>query len=140
MKKKNRKGIKSEKCPYCGSPVVLRSADGIYKDNKNNTKLYVCSRYPVCDAYVRTHSGTDLPVGSMADHRLRTFRRQAHKHFDRLYKSGLGLMSKQEAYHWLASIIQAPLSHAHIGYLGEYYCNVVIKAASKLLENHRRCG
>ena len=142
MKKKNRKGmgIKPEKCPYCGSPVVLRSADGIYKDNKNNTKLYVCSRYPACDAYVRTHFGTDLPVGSMADHRLRTLRRQAHQHFDQLYKSGLGLMSKQEAYHLLASIIQAPLSHAHIGYLGEYYCNVVIEAASKLLENHRRCG
>lgn len=58
------------RCPYCGSPVVLRSADGIYKENHANTKLYVCSRYPACDAYVRVHEGTNKPVGSLADHML----------------------------------------------------------------------
>lgn len=52
------------RCPYCGSPVVLRSADGIYKENHANTKLYVCSRYPACDAYVRVHEGTNKPVAA----------------------------------------------------------------------------
>ena len=37
-------GMSAMRCPYCGSPVVLRSADGIYKENHANTKLYVCSR------------------------------------------------------------------------------------------------
>ncbi|MDG6146488.1 DUF3268 family zinc-finger domain-containing protein, partial [Lactococcus formosensis] len=45
------------RCPYCGSTVELRSADGIYKENKNHTMLYVCRNYPVCDAYVRVHPG-----------------------------------------------------------------------------------
>ena len=45
-----------------------------------------------------------------------------------------GYMTRQEAYMWLANLISAPLSQAHIGYLGEYYCNLVIKESDKLLE------
>ena len=50
--KKKRKGFQagSMRCPYCGSPVIYRSADGIYHDNSKKTMLYVCSRYPECDA------------------------------------------------------------------------------------------
>lgn len=44
------------------------------------------------------------------------------------------MMSKQDAYQWLADLISAPLSEAHIGYLGEYYCSQVIKESQKLLE------
>ena len=59
-KKKKRKGFNrsSMRCPYCGSPVIYRSADGIYRDNSRGTMLYVCSHYPECDAYVRVHTGT----------------------------------------------------------------------------------
>ena len=34
--KKKRKGFNGNqmRCPYCGSPVVYRSADGIYRENK----------------------------------------------------------------------------------------------------------
>ena len=97
-KKKKRKGFNrsSMRCPYCGSPVIYRSADGIYRDNSRGTMLYVCSHYPECDAYVRVHTGTNIPVGSMANHELRTLRRTAHHYFDQLYESGY--MSKQDAY------------------------------------------
>lgn len=66
-KKKKRKGFNrsSMRCPYCGSPVIYRSADGIYRDNSRGTMLYVCSHYPECDAYVRVHTGTNIPVGSI---------------------------------------------------------------------------
>ena len=120
--KKKRKGVNNTqiRCPYCGSPAILRSADGIYRDNNKNTMLYVCKNYPECDAYVRVHTGTTIPVGSLANHELRTLRRTAHQYFDQLYLSGM--MSKQDAYQWLADLLSAPLSKAHIGYLGEYYC------------------
>ena len=49
-----------------------------------------------------------------------------------LYESGY--MSKQDAYQWLADLIMAPLSEAHIGHLGEYYCKQVIEESRKLLE------
>lgn len=123
------------RCPYCGAPVVYRSADGIYQDNSSNTMLYVCARYPVCDAYVRTHPGTRTPVGKMANRELRALRRTAHSYFDQLHRSGY--MSKQEAYRWLAGTIGAPLSQAHIGYLGEYYCKQVINKSRQLLESRK---
>lgn len=125
----------SIRCPYCGSPAVLRSADGIYYDNSRNTQLYVCKNYPQCDSYIRVHAGTNIPAGTMANRELRALRAEAHRYFDRLYKSGF--MTKQDSYYWLAGILDAPLSQAHIGYLGEYYCQVVIDESRKLLEKQR---
>lgn len=129
-------GMSAMRCPYCGSPVVLRSADGIYKENHAHTKLYVCSRYPACDAYVRVHEGTDKPVGSLADHRLRKLRKEAHDSFNRLYLTGA--MTKDQAYAWLAAMIQAPRSQAHIGYLREYYCEQVIEQSKAILANRQQ--
>ena len=124
--KKKRKGITGgiHRCPYCGSPVTYRSADGIYKDNSRRTMLYVCSHYPECDAYVRVHTGTNIPVGTMADRKLRKLRNEAHKHFSKLIRDDY--MTKQEAYQWLAGLLGAPQREAHIGYLSEYYCNMEV--------------
>lgn len=82
--KKKRKGFNasSMRCPYCGGTVVYRSADGIYHDNSKGMMLYVCSNYPECDSYVRVHAGTNIPVGSLANHELRSLRRTAHHYFD----------------------------------------------------------
>ena len=132
--KKKRAQSAAPRCPYCGSHSVLRSADGIYRCNDKNTMLYVCSRYPACDSYVRVHPGTKIPVGSMANRELRALRNEAHRNFDQLHKTGL--MSKEDSYHWLASILAAPLGQAHIGYLGEYYCRQVIEESQKVLNSH----
>ncbi len=136
--KKKRKGFNASgmRCPYCGSTVVYRSADGIYRDNSKGAMLYVCTNYPECDAYVRVHAGTNIPVGSLANHELRTLRRTAHHYFDQLHQSGY--MSKQDAYQWLADLIAAPLSEAHIGHLGEYYCKRVIEESRKILDRARK--
>ncbi len=136
--KHKKKGIDPTRlrCQYCGGSVVLRSADGVYRKNPNHTMLYVCSNYPRCDAYVRTHSGTSIPVGTLANPRLRKLRHQAHYYFNQLYYSGL--MSKQEAYLWLTELLQIPPSEAHIGLLGEYYCNEVIKESKKLLAQRKQ--
>ena len=31
--RKKRNNPAAMRCPYCGSPVILRSADGIYREN-----------------------------------------------------------------------------------------------------------
>ena len=85
---------------------------------------------------VGLYPGTNIPVGTLANRELRTLRNQAHHYFDQLYLSGL--MSKQDAYLWLAGLLQVPLSKAHIGFLGEYYCNEVIAESKKLLERRRK--
>lgn len=139
MKQKNkRKEISKSapRCPYCGSSTILRSADGIYKNNSRSTMLYVCKNYPKCDSYVRVHDGTTIPMGTVANRELRALRREAHKHFDKLYEEGY--MTKDDAYQWLASLIGIPLSEAHIGYFGDYYCKKVIEASKKELALCRR--
>ena len=136
--KTNQKRNKNRgmRCPYCGAPVVFRSADGIYRENHRRTMLYVCSRYPICDAYVRAHPGTKIPMGELADPELRTLRRTAHQYFDQLHESGY--MTKKDAYRWLAATIDAPMQKAHIGWLGDYYCRKVITESRRLLENRNK--
>lgn len=133
-KKVTKKGIIEvpARCPYCGGRVELRSADGIYHENAHNAMLYVCTNYPECDAYIRVLPGTTIPVGTMANRQLRSLRRQAHESFDLLHKNGI--MTKEDAYCWLAGMLGAPLSQAHIGYLGDYYCKTVIEESQKLLQ------
>ena len=135
QKNQHNHGTKSGRCPYCGSAITLRSADGIYKENSHNTMLYVCSKCPACDAYVRVIPGTKTAIASMADGTLRALRNEAHQYFNRLYLSGF--MTRKQAYEWLAEMLQAPLSQAHIGYLGEYYCKQVIKESKRMLDNRR---
>lgn len=141
MKKKNKmkrkvSNLANMRCPYCGSPVVYRTADGIYHENKNNTMLYVCSHYPKCDAYIRANPQTGKPMGTLANSELRALRTEAHHYFDYLYKEGY--MSRNDAYHWLADFIGVPHSKAHIGYWGEYYCNQVIERCKKLIEHRKK--
>lgn len=125
-------GMRKMCCPYCGSRVVLRSAEGIYRHNDKGEMLWVCSQYPACDAYVRVHPGTATPMGSLANRQLRALRRTAHEQFNKIYQ--LELMCKNDAYSWLAGVLNVPKSQAHIGFLGEYYCQVVIDESCKLLE------
>ena len=136
MKKKQRAQRTSPRCPYCGSHSVLRSADGIYRNNSRNTMVYVCSRFPACDSYVRVHPGTKIPMGTMANRELRALRNEAHHYFDQLYKKGH--MSKEDAYQWLASILAAPMGQAHIGLLGDYYCRLVIEESKKVLNSRNQ--
>lgn len=132
MKKKKKGDIARMKCPYCGSTVIYRSADGIYKENSKREMLYVCSRYPVCDAYVRIHQGTRIPMGTPANGELRALRVQAHREFDLLHTSGI--MTRSQAYRWLAKLVGLPEKEAHIGNMGEYNCKRIIEKSREFLE------
>ena len=133
-KKKKSKDYSSMRCPYCGSTVVFRPADTIYTKAYDNALLCVCSKYPECDAYVKCHPGTRIPMGPLADKKLRKLRQQAHKSFNRLFESGL--MTRKDAYVWLAEKLMLPGEKAHIGELGEYYCNEVIRESEIYLKNN----
>lgn len=137
MNRKRRKGNVQIRCPYCGSNAVYKSADGIYKDNSGNKMLYVCSNYPECDSYVRVIEGTKKPIGSLANKELRKLRSDAHYYFDKLYQNGY--MTKEEAYRWLADIIDSPyLANAHIGNMSDYYCRLVIEKSRDFIKAKQR--
>ena len=91
---------------HCGSPAILRSAEGLCRTHRPGAMAYVCSRYPACDSFVMAHPDTLEPMGSLAGSKLRRLRYEAHQQFNRLYESGL--MSKKSAYLWLSVVVPCP--------------------------------
>ncbi len=123
------------KCPYCGAKVLLRKASYVYtikNADEKYSKVWVCSNYPECDAYVGCHKGTDIPMGRLANARLRTLKKEAHKQFDPLWKSDF--MSRREAYKWLSDMLNIPLEQCHIGMFDIKQCQRVIHLCRK--QNH----
>ena len=123
----NKKNGRSKKrqpdviCPYCGRRAVLRPAEYVYGSHTivHGSRLYVCSNYPDrCDAYVSVHDGN-----------LRNKRIRAHRAFDRLWKSRL--MTRSEAYDWLAFKLEIEPEEAHIGNFSDYYCEQTIAECEK---------
>ena len=114
------------KCPYCGAEAHLKDASFIYHTSKSKKwgKVWVCSNFPKCDAYVGCHEGTEIPLGRLANARLRTLKKEAHRQFDPIWKSGL--MSRREAYKWLADMLNISLDECHIGMFDVKMCQKVI--------------
>ncbi len=110
---------------------VTRLVDGYSKIyTTDNSGTILTERLPIYEDI----AGTKLfqyTMGSLANHELRTLRRTAHYYFDQLYKSGR--MTRQDAYRWLADKMRTPLSEAHIGQFGEYYCKQVIEESRRVL-------
>ena len=54
-------------CPYCGSLATLRPASAIHglSDISAGTYLYVCRRWPACDAYVTADRRTKQPLAPL---------------------------------------------------------------------------
>ena len=129
MKKKN-----TIRCPYCGANAKLRPASVVYGEMTldNHAYVYVCDRYPACDAYVGAHAESKLPMGTLANGDLRNKRIRAHRAFDQLWKSGR--MTKKEAYRWLQMQFGLPREQAHIAMFGEYMCERVIRECTQKAE------
>lgn len=119
------------KCPYCGSRAFLRPESVVYgrETSDPEAKLYVCARYPACDAYVSAHRRSHLPMGTLAGKELRRKRIEAHTAFCRLWESGL--MQKAEAYRWLQVQLGLPQAEAHIAKFSEFRCEEVIQLCRK---------
>lgn len=115
------------KCPYCGARAVRRPASAVYGAAARDpgAYLYVCARYPICDAYVAAHQKTGLPMGTLANGNLRHKRIEAHRAFNRLWRDGY--MDKWQAYKWLQAKLGLSERQAHIAMFSEYMCDQVIE-------------
>ena len=122
------------RCPYCGSPAILKDASYVYGHHSSGGKVYVCSHYPACDSYVGVHQGTSLPKGSLANRTLRKKRIQTHQIFDQLWRKGI--FSREEAYRWIGDKFCLQTRQAHIGNFSDYMCDQLIQEASKVLQNN----
>lgn len=101
-------------CDACCSPnVSLTTNDRIYgRVHGNWPYVYFCDD---CKAAVGCHPDTHIPLGRMADKTTRHIRAKVHESFDPIWRSGL--MSRSDAYRWLAAALNIEYDLCHISWL-----------------------
>jgi hypothetical protein len=124
---------KAVKCPYCGARAFLRPASAVHGERARDEYLYVCSRYPKCDAYVSAHKQSHQPMGVLANGKLRRKRIDAHRAFDRLWREGI--MKKWQAYIWMQAKFGLSPRQAHIANFSEYMCDELISLCEQAFHN-----
>lgn len=112
-------------CDYCGRHADLYGGLDVYPDRKDlaDRQFWVCWS---CDAWVGCKTGTDEPFGELADEALRAARIAAHKAFDPIWEQEL--MTKREAYDWLAEALAMPRNDCKIGLMKLNDCARVSQA------------
>ena len=112
---------KQIKCPYCHAHASLRPASLVYGSTPQTRGkfLYVCDRWPACNAYVSAHERTLLPMGRSAP--------QTHSGPSCPKKLQQDChMEKWEVYIWLQAKLGLDAHQTHIGQFSEYMCEQVI--------------
>ena len=99
------------KCNFCGADVIYTSNAEIYGREYGNGRCYKCTS---CDAYVGVHTGTNIPLGRLANKELRKLKKECHALFDPVWKNGHTTRSR--AYAQLAKHLGIPISDCHFGW------------------------
>lgn len=123
-------------CPYCGSPAHCRPASMVHGTStlEKGRYLYVCSRWPECDAYVAAHKNDKSPMGTLANGNLRHKRILAHHALQELQRSRH--MEKWAAYLWMQGKLGLSEEQAHIGLFSEQMCDRVVSLCHQTLESY----
>lgn len=117
-------------CRYCGNGVVFTSNAEIYGREYGNGKCYLCRN---CKAFVGVHTGTIIPLGTLANDALRKARNKAHNEFDKLWKQPTRIMKRLDAYKWLSKKMGLKLEETHIALFEIEQCEKVIELVKKKL-------
>ena len=72
--------------------------------------------------------------GTLANRELRQKRIQAHRIFDQIWLQGI--LSKPEAYRWVADKFCLTDKQAHIGQFSNYMCDQLIRESADVLKNN----
>lgn len=119
-------------CHYCGQPARLVDGHWVYP-HRPDLKSKVFWMCDPCDAWVGCHkakkdggrgNGT-LPLGRLANTRLRKLKQEAHRVFDPLWKNG-PFRNRTSAYRWLSRQLDISYADCHIGLFDDVTCERVI--------------
>lgn len=114
-------------CNCCGGVVRVATHKEIYgKDYGKYPWAYLCVG---CGAYVGLHPFTDIPLGTLADAETRQARNNCKKPFEKIWQSGM--MSRTEAYRWLADKMGKTTAECHFGLFNKREC----QAAYEICKN-----
>lgn len=114
-------------CPYCKGKTKLMPDSYVYNGRSYGNQVMVCGNYPYCDSYVGTHKEDNTALGRLANKELRTARKEAHKHFDLIWKEKL--VDRDDLYYELSEELGIDLDHTHIGWFGKKNCYNVVEWA-----------
>lgn len=128
--------ITGKKCPYCGAVPELADSAEIYGHSYG--AIFICRP---CGAYVGCHTGTNKPLGRLANKELRQWKNQAHKYFDPLWQAKMKTgFSRRRArlagYQWLAEQMEIQLELCHIGMFDVDQCKEVVRICSPYFEKN----
>lgn len=126
-------------CGYCGYHAELRTGKEVYPHMPElaDGNYWVCSP---CDARVGCHksnkrhgmSGKE-PLGVLANGALRKARSEAHKQFDRLWKTGR--MSRTAAYKFLSQRLALHPDDCHIALFDIEQCIQAADISRSVMEH-----
>ena len=112
-------------CTFCNGPVSYVENKVVYgKNYGNNPMIYHCDD---CGAFVGTHPGTNIPLGTLADGETREARKRAHSAFDHIWKNSRGKVTRGAAYRWLAGMLKIPRHACHMAWFDAATCKRVVQ-------------
>lgn len=116
-------------CPYCGEPARRASAADVYGPHRSqgfaDRVFWHCQP---CDAYVGTHPGTEVPLGTPAKAKLRKLRADVHAALDPLWRGSPRKRMRADAYAYLAQALGIDAQECHVGLFDEERCNAALSA------------
>lgn len=123
-------------CDNCQSPRIVNANNSIiYGRNYGDwPRVWFCRN---CNAAVSCHPGTNYPMGKMATSETRDARRRAHKHFDKIFRKHK-IMSRTDAYFWLARSMNIPKDECHISHFNIEQCERVIELSRNKIRATKR--
>jgi len=114
------------RCIYCGGNVIFTSNAEVYGKEYGNGKCYKCTN---CDAFVGVHTGTDIPLGILANKELRILKKHCHDLFDPSWQ-GKNNIKRGQAYRILAKKLRIPAENCHFGWFGKKMLEKCVKIMS----------
>ena len=116
-------------CHLCSGEVRIATHQEVYgRDFSKWPYLYLCE---ACGAYVGLHPFTAIPLGTLADKNTRDARKKCKVPFESIWKSGL--MTRTQAYYWLASAMGIPARECHFGWFSAEQCHAAYHHCMSLL-------
>lgn len=109
-------------CPYCKSSTKVLSEADVYGKTYRGRSVIACVNFPKCDSYVGTHDD-GAPLGRLANKALRIAKRNAHEHFDKLWREKL--IDRDSAYENLSDHLKIDIEFTHIGMFNINTCKKV---------------
>lgn len=120
--------MKGKVCPYCKRRSVFVDSSEVYGTSYG--MIYLCRP---CKAWVGVHKGTNKSLGRLANSNLREYKKEAHKYFDQIWKSGK--MTRHGAYKWLSNELHIKKEFTHIGMFNEETCQKVINLSKRIINS-----